>query len=268
VLVAAPWALAQRGLAPRGPSIREPGLVSSSRLAKPSERPGTLVSELESAKSFRRPPPPRGALGKRLVRALRREFAPLHFRLVVIDLLVRLLPHIAFPSLRTALYRLAGFSIGKGTLISGRMQLIGAGPIERRLIVGERCYFTTPLFVDLSSPITIGHDVTIGHHVVLVTADHEIGSPWRRAGEVNPKPIAIGDGVWIAARVTVLPGARIGAGAVVGAGSLVKGEIPPGVLAAGVPARVLRTIDDRPSKPESTSANLAPGADERAEEPH
>jgi maltose O-acetyltransferase len=160
--------------------------------------------------------------------------------------MVRLLPRLAFPSLRAALYRLAGLSIGRRTLIGGRLELIGMGAIGRRLKVGSHCYFTTPLFVDLTADVTIGDHVTIGHHVVLITADHEIGSSWRRGGAVSPKSIMIGDGVWIAARVTVLPGARIGPGTVIGAGSLVKGEIPPGVVAAGSPARVIRELGPDP----------------------
>jgi carbonic anhydrase/acetyltransferase-like protein (isoleucine patch superfamily) len=182
---------------------------------------------------------------RRCRRAFQRELAGLHPRLLLVDLFIRLLPHMSFGSLRRALYRLGGISIGRSTLIAGRMHLIGPGAMQRRLRIGARCFFTTPLFADLTADITIGDDVTIGHHVVLVTADHEIGSPSRRAGEVNPKPIVIESGAWIAASVTVLPGARIGAGAVVGAGSLVKGEIPPHVLAVGVPARVLRPLDGR-----------------------
>jgi acetyltransferase-like isoleucine patch superfamily enzyme len=52
--------------------------------------------------------------------------------------------------------------------------------------------------------------------------------------------VEIGDGVWLAARVTVLPGSRIGAGAVIAAGSVVAGDIPAGNVAGGIPARILR----------------------------
>jgi acetyltransferase-like isoleucine patch superfamily enzyme len=57
---------------------------------------------------------------------------------------------------------------------------------------------------------------------------------------VEPRAIDIGDGAWLAARVTVLPGTRIGARAVIAAGSVVAGDIPAGAVAGGIPARILR----------------------------
>lgn len=58
-------------------------------------------------------------------------------------------------------------------------------------------------------------------------------------GGGDREPVRIGDDVWIGARVTILPGADIGNGAVIGAGSVVRGKIPPMVVAAGNPARVV-----------------------------
>jgi acetyltransferase-like isoleucine patch superfamily enzyme len=55
-------------------------------------------------------------------------------------------------------------------------------------------------------------------------------------------PICLEDNVWISSNVTVLPGVTIGSGAVIGAGAVVTHDIPPGVLALGVPARVVRSI--------------------------
>ena len=57
-------------------------------------------------------------------------------------------------------------------------------------------------------------------------------------------PITIGDDVWIAANVVVLPGVTIGRGAVIGAGSVVTKDVPAGVLAAGNPCRVIREIGE------------------------
>jgi len=56
--------------------------------------------------------------------------------------------------------------------------------------------------------------------------------------------IIVGDGAWLGYGVIVLDGARIGKGAVVGAGSVVKDDIPDGCIAAGVPARVVKTRSD------------------------
>jgi maltose O-acetyltransferase len=64
----------------------------------------------------------------------------------------------------------------------------------------------------------------------------------RRAGDLKAEPVTIGDGAWIGARATILPGVTIGGGAVVAAGSVVTRDLPANVLAGGVPARVIREL--------------------------
>lgn len=61
------------------------------------------------------------------------------------------------------------------------------------------------------------------------------------------QPIEIGNDVWLATRVTVCGGAKIGDGAVIGAGSVVLGKIPPYTFAAGVPAKVIRKLTEKDS---------------------
>ncbi len=190
-------------------------------------------------------PPGEGVatFGARARRALRSEFNGLHPRLWLASLPVSLLPPLAFPRIRTSLYRLAGLSIGPHTLLAGRLELIGTGRIEERLRIGRECWLNAPLFADLTSSITIGDRVTIGHHAVLVTASHAFGPASKRAGQVRSAPIVIEDGVWIAAGVMILPGVTVGAGAIVGAGSVVTRDIPEHTLAFGSPARPVRELD-------------------------
>ena len=57
------------------------------------------------------------------------------------------------------------------------------------------------------------------------------------------RPVEIGDDVWIGTNAIILAGSKIGTGSIIGAGSIVKGEIPKNVLAAGVPAKVIRRLD-------------------------
>jgi acetyltransferase-like isoleucine patch superfamily enzyme len=71
-------------------------------------------------------------------------------------------------------------------------------------------------------------------------------------------PIRIEDGVWIGSRVTVLPGVTIGAGAVIAAGAVVNRDVPPDTLVGGVPARVLRHLDE-PSPKSVRRSMLSPG---------
>lgn len=89
----------------------------------------------------------------------------------------------------------------------------------------------------------IGNFVMMGEACHIYTRNHKIDRtdiPMCRQGFDEYKPVIIGDDVWIGARVTILPGAKIGTGAVVGAGAVVSGEIPDFAVACGVPARVIR----------------------------
>src|SRR5262249_32285189 len=88
--------------------------------------------------------------------------------------------------------------------------------------------------------VRIGSNVMIGNYCIVAdTETPGLGDP-PGGSRVEPRAIEIGDGAWLAARVTVLPGARIGPGAGIAAGSVVAGEIPAGAVAGGIPARVLR----------------------------
>lgn len=90
--------------------------------------------------------------------------------------------------------------------------------------------------------ITIGRDVQIGPYVQLLTATHPLETGPRRDKWEWAEPITIGDNVWLGGGVIVCPGVSIGENTVVGAGAVVAHDLPPNVLAAGVPARVVRAL--------------------------
>jgi maltose O-acetyltransferase len=180
--------------------------------------------------------------GGRWGRAFRGEVQDLHHMLTLAAVLSSLLPQLAFQRLRAAIYRLAGVSIGPRTLLAGTLKLVGPGDIGSRLSIGSDGWVNGPVFIDLSGTVTIGDHVSIGHHVVIVTANHTIGPSTNRAGPMCPAPVVIGSGSWVGAGAMILPGAVIGPGCVIGAGSLVRGEIPPDSLAVGSPARVIRQL--------------------------
>lgn len=88
--------------------------------------------------------------------------------------------------------------------------------------------------------IYIGDNCLLGHNAVITTLNHEL-APERRHITV-PAPVRLGDGVWLGANVTVLPGVTIGDYAVVAAGAVVTKDVPARTIVAGVPAREVRKI--------------------------
>lgn len=100
------------------------------------------------------------------------------------------------------------------------------------------------VFLD-TSPILIGEDVLIGPRCVLACAGHPMHPEQRRNEPITTSaPITLCDGVWLGAGVTVVGGVTIGKGTVIAAGAVVTRDIPEGVLAGGVPCRVIRPLTD------------------------
>jgi maltose O-acetyltransferase len=93
-------------------------------------------------------------------------------------------------------------------------------------------------------PITIGAACQIGTRVQLLTASHPLDPEPRRIGWEYGQSITIADNVWLGGGAIVCPGVSIGEDTVVGAGAVVSRDLPAGVVAAGVPARVLREIGE------------------------
>ncbi|MGC4110004.1 MAG: sugar O-acetyltransferase [Nocardioides sp.] len=110
--------------------------------------------------------------------------------------------------------------------------------------VGDRVFANFGLVCLDIAPVTIGDDTRIGPGVQLLTPLHPLEPGPRREGWERGEPITIGRNVWLGGGVVVLPGVTIGDDTVVGAGSVVVHDLPPGVLAVGNPARVIRPLLD------------------------
>ncbi|MFF5083828.1 sugar O-acetyltransferase [Actinoplanes sp. NPDC000266] len=108
--------------------------------------------------------------------------------------------------------------------------------------VGDHFYANFDCVMLDGGGITIGDHVLFGPRVGVYTSNHAIDAGERAAGGCYAKPVTIGNRVWIGGGVTINQGVTIGDGAIVGSGSVVTRSIPAGVIAAGVPARVLREI--------------------------
>ncbi|MHB1923560.1 MAG: acyltransferase [Acidimicrobiales bacterium] len=138
------------------------------------------------------------------------------------------LPIVPAP-VRYLMYRLAGFRL-RTILVSPRCVFTG-----RQVSIGPGTFINWSCFFE-GGPIDIGRDCQIGMETMIATGSHpmEDGRVTKRHEQLGVK---IGDGCWLGARVTVLPGVSIAPGTVVGAGSLVNRSIDEPGIYAGVPAR-------------------------------
>jgi acetyltransferase-like isoleucine patch superfamily enzyme len=142
------------------------------------------------------------------------------------------------------------FVKNEGTLLIGdRVRLastistleLSVGP-NGTMEIGDRVLINHGCSIGATKLVRIGERCNIGSQVILIdNAFHEL-DPDRRNEQPEPAPVILEANVWLAARVIVLPGVTIGTNSVVGAGSVVTRDIPPNVLAAGVPAKVIRPI--------------------------
>ena len=125
-----------------------------------------------------------------------------------------------------------------------------------RVTYGKNLYIGDHVFINYNSSlldggeIRIGNRVMIGPDVKIYAGNHDLHASERFIFENGrmeiitiPQPVVIGDDVWICGNVTVVPGVTIGNGAVIAAGSVVTKDVPPGALAGGNPAKVIRMID-------------------------
>jgi FkbH-like protein len=133
-------------------------------------------------------------------------------------------------------------------------------PIELRtgpqgaIAIGRQCAINFGTVISAARSVKIGDRTSMGPYCII--SDTEVADPDVRAGK-EPDPVHIGEGVWLASRVTILPGTRIGDEAVITAGSVVSGEIPARTVAGGSPARVLRYLEG--SAPEDSASSGSNG---------
>jgi acetyltransferase-like isoleucine patch superfamily enzyme len=111
---------------------------------------------------------------------------------------------------------------------------------DRPIIIGNSSFINQRCL--LGPNVTIGENVSLGHHVSLITATHDIGNSEKRAGTILFKEINIGDGSWIGANTTILPGVTLGKGCIIAAGSVVNKNCECNSLYGGVPARFIKRL--------------------------
>lgn len=138
----------------------------------------------------------------------------------------------------TRIVNSANVTIGRGCLIKEAVYL-RAGP-GGRIALGDRVAINSHAKIYGHGGVTVGEDSQLGPATLITTTDHDFANDL----EARFIPVTIGRGVWVGANVTILPGVEIGDHAVIGAGAVVSKSVPARMVAVGVPAKVIKSIDD------------------------
>ena len=118
----------------------------------------------------------------------------------------------------------------------------------KNLFFSNNVYANFNLTVVDDVEIIVGNNVMFAPNVTLTTANHPLDPTLRSKAFQYAKKIVIEDNVWLGSGVVVLPGVTIGKNSVIGVGAVVTKDIPPNVLAMGVPCRVVREIGEDDKK--------------------
>jgi maltose O-acetyltransferase len=142
---------------------------------------------------------------------------------------------------REALLRELLGSVGEGVVVKPAFRCDYGSNIS----IGDGTFVNFDCAMLDIAPIAIGTTCWLATQVQLLAATHPIDPIPRRDGWEYGKPITLADNVWLGGGVIVCPGVTIGEHTVVGAGAVVTGDLPAGVVAYGNPARVVREIGER-----------------------
>jgi len=138
-----------------------------------------------------------------------------------------------------------GVTLGAHCRVRRNVSIVGP-----RVVIGSWAYVNDGTYI--ASDVSMGERVAVGQFCRFITGTHDLGGTEHRAGATVIRPIVVGDGVWIGACSTVLPGVTIGRGAVVAAGSVVTRDVEPDSLVAGVPATARKRLDPAGRVPASS----------------
>jgi acetyltransferase-like isoleucine patch superfamily enzyme len=125
----------------------------------------------------------------------------------------------------------------RGTHLPVELATLPGGVLQ----IGDGVYINSGVSICAQQSVQIGNNCAIGNNTLIMDTDFHNVDDHRQGGTASP--VVIEDDVWIAARVTILKGVRIGRGAVVAAGAVVTKDVAPRTLVGGVPARLIRNLD-------------------------
>lgn len=114
----------------------------------------------------------------------------------------------------------------------------------RNITIGDDFYANFDCVILDGGGVSIGNNVLFGPRVGIYTSNHATDAAERAAGACYARPVRIGNRVWLGGGVHVNPGVTIGDDAIIASGSVVTKNVPAGVIAAGVPCKIIRDITD------------------------
>jgi maltose O-acetyltransferase len=152
------------------------------------------------------------------------------------------------PSTRARLLRVTGATVGVKTRLYPFFTVIN---YVDEIALGDDVFINANVTFGSNAPIVIESGVSVGPGCSFLPTSHNVGSSNRRAGASIASPIRVGAGAWLGANVTVIGGVTIGRGSIVAAGAVVTEDVAADTIVAGVPARVIRALEESTSEPKS-----------------
>ncbi len=135
--------------------------------------------------------------------------------------------------------------VGKHTVLRRNVELLSLSSKTDHIVIGNNCLINTKCVLDGRNHKTIiGNNVDIAREVIIFNLEHD---PHNDYHKTKGGDVIIEDYVWIGARSIILPGVKIGKGAIIAAGAIVTKDVPPFAIVGGIPAKI---IGERKSNPQ------------------
>ena len=169
----------------------------------------------------------------------------LKLKIGIFLLIEKLLRFCVHPHLRAHILKFLGATVGRNVRIY-EITLINLNNGFRNLIIEDDVHIGTDCLIDLAGRVYLHKGATLSPQVTIITHSDpgsKHNSPLAKIYPPETGNVEIGEYTWLGAGVTVLKGVKIGCRSVVGAGSIVNKDIPPNVVAVGMPARVIRHLE-------------------------
>jgi acetyltransferase-like isoleucine patch superfamily enzyme len=157
----------------------------------------------------------------------------------IIRLIIRIF-HAIKRNSRYVYFKLSLSYLGKKTVFGSGIVVQGYEFIK----IGSNCSINDHVVLQSGpgSILSIGNHVTVSFGAKIMTGQYELSSTGHNREKHIYKSVIIEDGVWIGSNAVILPGIHIGNNSIVGAGAVITHNVPPKVIAGGVPAKVIKNL--------------------------